>query len=196
MAEEKKLIRQYMTRRIAAFSRSLGSGIGRGELANLRRGVGRIPGDMPELWGDIFQELPEALLSKTGSPTKAEWAVYTALTLYALHQQSRDISMHVERMNIGASVGMLIKDENDRERISRRFNAFASAADMQEAAYHLRGLVQMLRTSDIPTDYVVLACDLYDYQWDEESRARVRLRWGQDFYRKSSHNTAETTNEQ
>lgn len=58
----------------------------RAELAELRRGVGRQPGDLPALWGALLADMPEQLQGSNG-PSKAEWAVYTALTLFALHQQ-------------------------------------------------------------------------------------------------------------
>lgn len=56
----------------------------RAELAELRRGVGRQPGDLPALWGALLADMPEQLQGSNG-PSKAEWAVYTALTLFALH---------------------------------------------------------------------------------------------------------------
>ena len=58
----------------------------RAELAELRRGVGSQPGDLPALWGALLADMPEQLQGSNG-PSKAEWAVYTALTLFALHQQ-------------------------------------------------------------------------------------------------------------
>lgn len=52
----------------------------RAELAELRRGVGRQPGDLPALWGVVLADIPEQLQGSNG-PSKAEWAVYAALTL-------------------------------------------------------------------------------------------------------------------
>ena len=34
------------------------------ELANLRRGVGKVPGELPELWGSFLQEMPDELKSR------------------------------------------------------------------------------------------------------------------------------------
>ena len=59
----------------------------RGRLANLRRGAGRIPGDDPRAWGILFSELPEKMLGQYGEPSREEWAIHTALTMFALHQQ-------------------------------------------------------------------------------------------------------------
>lgn len=61
----------------------------RAELAKLRRGVGHAPGDLPELWGSFLRGMPESFQGRSG-PSYAEWAVYLALTLYAVHQQGND----------------------------------------------------------------------------------------------------------
>lgn len=156
-------------------------------LANLRRGVGRIPGELPELWGEFLLDLPPQLASETGEPTKAEWAVYLALTLYALHQQGRDARrepMHREEQPLGRAVRRLVQPEEDPQdaAVLRRFQALTSAASMREASQHLRGLIQLLRSEGIALDYVHLAADLYDLQSPGASQ-RVRLRWGQDYYR-------------
>lgn len=44
----------------------------RAELAELRRGVGRQPGDLPALWGALLADMPEQLQGSNG-PSKAEW---------------------------------------------------------------------------------------------------------------------------
>ena len=68
----------------------------RARLAELRRGVGHQPGDLPALWGSFLQELPKELWGRETAagecrePSEAEWAVYLALTLYALHQQGEE----------------------------------------------------------------------------------------------------------
>lgn len=59
----------------------------RARLAELRRGVGHQPGDLPALWGSFLQELPKELWGRGTAagecrePSEAEWAVYLALTL-------------------------------------------------------------------------------------------------------------------
>lgn len=58
----------------------------RAELAKLRRGIGHAPGELPELWGSFLLEMPESFQGRS-APSAAEWAVYLALTLYAMHQQ-------------------------------------------------------------------------------------------------------------
>ena len=91
--------------------------------------------------------------------------------------------MHRPGQGLGLAMAQLAgKDEDRLKAVQRRFNAFATARDMPECMHHLRGLVQLLRSQEIPLDYVKLADDLYNFQ-DKDQAANVRLRWGQDFYR-------------
>ena len=106
-----------------------------------------------------------------------------ALTLYALHQQGAQRPMHTDGQRLGMAIRRLAGNDADRlKAVQRRFNAFATARSMPECLHHLRGLIQLLRSEDIPLDYVELAGDLYEFQ-TPDGAARVRLRWGQDFYR-------------
>lgn len=111
-----------------------------------------------------------------------------ALTLYALHQQGAQRSMHADGQRLGMAIWWLARNDADQlktdrlKAVQRRFNAFATARSMPECLHHLRGLIQLLRSKDIPLDYVELAGDLYEFQ-TPDGAARVRLRWGQDFYR-------------
>lgn len=169
----------------------------RAELAELRRGIGRKPGELPAIWAMLFEGLPEELMSRSGEASRAEWAVATALTMYALHQQGREIgdgTVYKEGSLLGRAVGELASDEKERERIRKRFNVFATAADIEGCAYYLRGLVQLLRGAGIPLDYPALAADLYQYQMPDGA-AGVRLRWGQDFYRVVNRKNGESRNE-
>lgn len=186
MESMQRQIEDYMRRRLSDFASDPNAGRVRAQLAALRRGVGRKPGDMPDLWGLLFADMPEEMMSRTAEPTAAEWAAYTALTLYATHQQGTEINrqnMHTgqDAGRLGKAVARLVKNADDRERIARRFNAFATASDMTEAAHHLRGLIQLLRAEEIPLNYIRLAGDLYRFQ-NPKYAPDVRLSWGQDFY--------------
>lgn len=157
----------------------------RAYLAKLRRGIGHPPGEIPELWAILLDGLPDAMRSDRGEPTRAEWAIYTSLTLFALHQQGRDMRhepMHAERIGLGYAAWQLTEGkEEERERVARRFNLVALAGSMEEMTHYLRGLVQLLRAKRIALDYAMLAGDLYRYQYEDLAGA-VRLKWGQDFY--------------
>ena len=158
----------------------------RAELAELRRGVGRQPGDLPALWGALLADMPEQLQGSNG-PSKAEWAVYTALTLFALHQQGEaGVSMNQPGRTLGGAVRQLAEktaagQDWTESSVLRRFNALATADSMPEVSHHLRGMIQLLRREGIPLDYPQLAEDLYQYQF-EDSRNGVRLKWGRQYF--------------
>ncbi len=172
-------------------------------LANLRRGIGHKPGELPELWGEFLSQMPEEMYGFSG-PSQAENAVYTALTLFALHQQGHELPgdpMYREGVNLGTAAARLIIGETDAEsafdRVRRRFNMTATASDTEEFTQHLRGLVQLMRAKGIPLDYAGLAGDIFLYQ-NAELRPEIRLRWGQELYReydKLTHNRKDENNE-
>ena len=167
----------------------------RAELAKLRRGIGHAPGELPELWGSFLLEMPEEFQSSSG-PSAAEWAVYLALTLYAVHQQGNDRPMNCPGSTLGRAVRQLAERNTATEQdwteasVLRRFNALATAEEITEISHHLRGMIQLLRAAKdggIPLDYPQLAADLYELQCTDprypQIPANVRLRWGQDLYR-------------
>ena len=161
----------------------------RGRLANLRRGAGKRPGDDPRVWGILFADLPEDMMARYGEPSREEWAIHTALTLFAVHQQGNDPhqrGMNQKDISLGDAAARLVAadggDEDARERVARRFHRVALAPDMAAMAYYLRSFVQLLRAKDIGLDYPKLAKELYQYQLPDGA-ASVRLQWGQDFYR-------------
>lgn len=168
----------------------------RAELAKLRRGIGRRPGDLPELWGAFLQDMPESFCGRD-DPSHAEWAVYLSLTLYAMHQQGNDaVCMSRSGSTLGRAVRRLAVQTTaagqdwTESSVLRRFNVLATAEEINEISHHLRGMIQLLRAAkdgSIPLDYPQLAADLYRLQCDDprcpQVPANVRLRWGQDLYR-------------
>lgn len=182
-----KEIGKYVGAQIALLAkddRALGQSGSKAHLAQLRRGVGKAPGELPELWGAFLKDMPEELMGKSGEPSYAEWAIYTALTLFALHQQG-----HTEPMNaggtdnhLGRAVRKLVQNEDDEENVRMKLSMAARSDDAAELSYHLKTLVRLLGNNDIKLDYVDLAKDLYWFQ-SEKHADRIRLKWGQDFYR-------------
>lgn len=194
-----ELAAQYVANRLVEWRNMPHDGALKAEMARLRRGIGYIPGEKPELWNLLFDRFPKELMSENDKPTKAEWAVSTALTMYALHQQGRDIRtepMHVNGKALGSSVRQIAESEDQLPAVRHRFAVFATSSGMRECAYHLRGLVQMMRTKGIPLDYIQLTKDLYWFQYQDRAQ-KVKLRWGQDFYRENiNKNGEESKNEQ
>ena len=157
----------------------------RAELAELRHGIGHAPGELPAIWGAFLTDLPEEFYRNDGNASPAEWAVYTALTMFALHPQGHDFRyewMNEDGMKFGPSVRTLATDEDALKRIRARFNKIATASDLPELNHHLRGVINLLSGNGIKLDYADLAVDLYNYSY-AEGRTKVRLKWGQDFCR-------------
>lgn len=67
-------IQNYVIKQISSLSNHLEAGISKAKLAQLRRGIGKKPGENPEIWGSFLVDLPEQLMSNTAEPSKAEWA--------------------------------------------------------------------------------------------------------------------------
>ena len=119
----------------------------RARLAELRRGVGHQPGDLPALWGSFLQELPKELWGRETAagecrePSEAEWAVYLALTLYALHQQGEEnVSMNEKGCTLGRAVRLLAQEfRNCRAGLDREQRP-APVQRTGHSGFHARGL--------------------------------------------------------
>ncbi len=184
--EKEAEIRKYVRTQIALLAkddRALEQSGSKAQLAQLRRGAGKSPGELPELWGVFLKNMPEELMGKDGRPSYAEWAVYTALTLFALHQQGHSEPMHGEGEDkrLGRAARKLIHGDEEEENIRKKLSIAARSDDMTELSYQLKTLVRLLGNEDIRLDYADLAIDLYRFQF-EKYADRIRLKWGQDFY--------------
>jgi len=155
--------------------------------ANLRRAIGKEPGASPDIWDLTLRGAHDSWGSRHDNPSYEQWAIHTALTLYALHYQGKDVSMNDEKRSFASATASIAKDdEGRREAIRRRFNAVATAMDFTELAYHARGIIQMLKAEDIPMNYPQFTEDLYLFQIPGLADG-IRLRWGEDFYKVWDH---------
>lgn len=152
-------------------------------LALLRRGVGQRPGQDFRLIPLTIAGVHENTRTLPDEPTDEEHAAYTALTLFAAHQQSqRNASMHRPGYSFGRSARLLGRRSGARDAVRARFTAIGTASTWDETVHHARGVIQQLRAFDIPLDYGRFAGDLYLLR-KTSSAERVRLAWGRDFYR-------------
>lgn len=174
------IVFNYVSRKIEYLEKLADSGPGKAAFANLRRGVGKRPGELPELWGIIFEGIPEELLGKR-EISHAEWAIYTTLTLYACHRQGCDVAVNKKDISVGRAAAKLVKDKEDEGRILNRLNLVVTAATPDDMAYHLRSVVQLLSNEGISLDYARLAKELYLINHEDDAY-RIKLNWGRDFY--------------
>jgi len=184
LSEQSKtqLIYCYVVRRIEQLDKD--SPWAKTKLAKLRHAAGKEPGDSPGIWDVTMGDMPDELSGRGEYVSYPEHAIHIALTLYALHKQGKADTMHEKKgLRLGGGAARLINDRN-KEGIQRRFNAVVTAQNLSELSNYTRGLIQMMRSLDIPIklDYGQLAVDLFYYQIPAQ-RNKVRLQWGREFYR-------------
>lgn len=137
--------------------------------------------DSGELYnsGESYEEL-----------TNKEQAIFTALQLYAIHQQSSYKSVmkiggdYDEKQkykdNIGDALSTLRNEES--ESIDKRFNTMIVSTDYKRLTYHLRQMIKILKSkSDVKVDYAKLAEDLYWFM--NGKKEGVRLSWARSYYK-------------
>lgn len=168
-------------------------------LAELRNSWGRDLSNSVNCWSFIFSEMPGEFLADGPYMTREETAIFTALQLYALHQQGRSETVHYEYSKEKSEEGIeendehkgkgdigsafrLLRMEADSSSLDRRFNSMLTSSNVTELKNHLRHLISILKakTSE-KIDYAKLAKDLYFFQ--TKSRQQVLLGWGRNYYR-------------
>lgn len=158
-----------------------GSAAARAQLAQLRRGLGKTAGSVPEIWEITIGAVPRSMQWDRDEPSFAEQAAHAALTLFALHQQSMSGPAHMPEVSFGQAVGRLARSDPDRgQAVTRRFMAVATATTVDEILQHVRGLVTQLRGRNEGFDYAGFADDILSLLYGSKD---VRLVWGRDFYR-------------
>ncbi|MCL2036027.1 MAG: type I-E CRISPR-associated protein Cse2/CasB [Oscillospiraceae bacterium] len=195
-----RYVGSFVGRKIAMLDRESPSS--QAMLAKLRRGIGKHPGASPEVWEVTLADLRDDWYAGNGEPGYAEYAIHTALTLYAFHRQGKQESMsesgkdadgNYKGCSFGAAIAKLIRtDENRLSAVKRRFDAVLTAANLTELSHHARGIVGLLKADGIKMDYPQFANDLYFCQM-RDRKDSVRLRWGEDFYRVLNSKRKEST---
>lgn len=151
---------------------------GRAQLAVLRKAAAKAPGEVPEIW-----ELTQVGVSDyaADTPTWEELATHTAMTLYAIHQQSRTEAMFRPGVGLGSAAWRLIGGADQENPSARaRFNALVTSTTFGELRHHLRALVSQLRARSIPLDHAMLADDLVRFQQPGGAK-QVRLTWARQY---------------
>ena len=150
----------------------------RGEMAALRKGASRDSGELPEIWELTSVEIPEYA---SDAPTREEIAVHTAMTLYAVHQQSRTEPMFRPGIGLGSAAHDLVGRDEENPSARARFNALVTSTTVAELRHHLRGFVSLLRARGIALDHAMLADDIVGFQRPGGAK-KVRLAWARQYY--------------
>ena len=154
-------------------------------LAALRRGVGREPGSVPEMWPYYTRLGSEGYLKYDLDADPGLVAEHHALALFGLHQQGEPRRLvHCPGIPLGKAVATLAaSDRFSAKAVERRFSMAATATDIQEVSHHLRGLIGMFKTVSptIGFDYTRLFHHFIKWQ-DPSQRGEARRAWGAAFY--------------
>lgn len=158
------------------------------------------------LWPFLIANLKNeecCVLSQGGVPTREEVAIYEALRLYAIHQQSVDICVHrscslsritstdaaskQEKPLLGKPFFKAfseLRNDETKKALDRRMRSFLGTTHPKSVFNMLVHLVGILKASEanFQVDYALLASDLYWFQYDYTAASRVRLQWGRDYY--------------
>jgi CRISPR system Cascade subunit CasB len=151
----------------------------RAALAALRRGLGRPPGTVPDMYRYVVPWLP------ADAPPWIEDAAYTVAALFAFHPQSGGAG------NMGAHFGQArARDpQGDHTALERRFTALL-AAHPEDLPVYLRQAVSFLRSKEVPVHWGQLLYDLRDWGHPER-RTRVQKRWARAFWGRPDQESTE-----
>ncbi|MFB9658448.1 type I-E CRISPR-associated protein Cse2/CasB [Glycomyces mayteni] len=166
-------------------------------LAQLRQAVNAEPGTagLDAVWLPDALIEPELRSERAEHPraTPSEQALHTAVTLFAIHQQSqREQRMHTPGTTFAVACQWLAAVRDNDETVHRRFAAVGTAATYPELVYHVRNMVTQLRAAKIGFDYGVFADDLRLFQRGPAlvsgltGADHVRALWGREYWRASA----------
>lgn len=195
--QERKRLERYVASKVCALQDGYikGRSAAKALLARLRGAASKYPGETAETWEFEFGGLPASLAGSGDLPaTEGEWATHIALTLYAVHQQSKNTEMHrqtVEEDGVWFGLGSAAKrfaslsddrkgEELEQGEMPRRFAALVTAESVSEVGHYARQLVQQFKNVDIPLDYGRLAGQLYEFQFPYRKK-HVVLEWAREF---------------
>ncbi len=140
----------------------------RAALAALRRGLGKPPGTVPDMYPYVVPWLPADLYRSE------EAAYYLVAALFAFHPS------HTDQGNMGDHMAAA-RDEGNNDSLERRFVALLSAHP-DDLPDYLRQAVSFLRSKEIPINWERLFRDLK--LWGHPERGdQIRKQWAASFWR-------------
>lgn len=162
-------------------------------LANMRNSADKDISNNVDALAYVFSNLSYGEDDRGGELSYMEQAIFTAIQMYAIHQQSNVESVlkfgnndenesreKKYKANIGDALATLRSDES--ESIDKRFNAMITATNFNKLSYHLRQMIKILKSkSDAKVDYAKLAEDLYWFMIGRKEE--VRLSWARSYYK-------------
>ncbi|MCL6622969.1 MAG: type I-E CRISPR-associated protein Cse2/CasB [Syntrophobacterales bacterium] len=143
----------------------------RGALAALRRGLGKPPGTALDMHRYVVSYLPPKLT------WMQEEAYFLLAALFAYWHQGKDLVAPNPPANLGASLAQMATRENE-DSLDRRFTALLKS-HREDLPHHLRQVVGLLKSNEVPVDWQQLLKDLLN--WDHENQF-VQRKWARSFW--------------
>lgn len=151
----------------------------RAALAQLRRGLGKPPKTVMEMYPYLGQFLSHE------TRRNYENAVFIVAALFAYYPDAPS-----NAGNLGASLRQL-KDESDS--IEKRFVALLNA-EAEDLPYYLRQIIGLLKSKEVAVNWQMLFDDVQF--WNADNR-RVQARWARsfwgDFYTEKNQDTKQNS---
>lgn len=141
----------------------------RAALAALRRGLGKRPGQVAEMFPYVVPYCSQMSASRQND-------YFLVAALFAIHQGLSGASDRY-RNNLGASYRTL-RAATDSRSIEQRFVALLNA-DREDLDAHLRHTISLMKAHDINVDWAQLLRDLHGWEWESRS---IQRRWSQAYW--------------
>lgn len=145
----------------------------RAAMAALRRGLGKRPGAAMEMHPYVVPYTQGLIYERDEEP------YYIVAALFGFYPTKRWQSYNEKgQTNLGASFKLLAAQNEGGESIQRRFVALLNC-DAEDLPDHLRQAISLLKSKDIPVDWLQLLRDIK--RWESDER-RVQRRWARAFW--------------
>ena len=178
-------IRDYVAKTIGRLSYLNAAGCASGDFAALRDGAGKTPNESTKAMLLALKDIPEEFMDTDGVPTKEQWAIFTAITLFALHQQGHSKSVHRFGQTMGKAFRKMYRDRTATkadEAFSVKLCALSRTRNIKLFATKLKSIINWMSETVPSIDYAALAVDIYEWQIPK-ARNNVFMRWATDFNR-------------
>ena len=159
----------------------------RGALAALRRGLGKPLGTAREMDRYVLPYLPRDTEIPPVVREAQENAYYLVAALFAYWHQGKDTIAKNVPANLGDSLRLLVNyeasengnREDAEKRVEKRLVALLNC-HRDDLSDHLRHIIGLLKSKDIPVNWMQLLRDIQNWQWESRD---IQREWARKFWR-------------
>lgn len=149
-------------------------------LAKLRKGIGKAPGEIPELWSVVVEDIPEGISEE--EQTAAEWSVYIALVLYA-HHRLQQKNVHRHGGSLGSAVKLLVIKKDDPDGEERFVSEMMRITSLTEPNMIFSQLIHLIKLAADQSFFGLRKTGFRYLLASKRGRKRTSsMDWGMDFY--------------